>query len=78
MAKLSEDGFVRLREILGDRRRGVPGLIPIGKSAWYNGIADGRFPKPVRLGPRTTAWRVSDIRELIERLSQTQAGKAEK
>ena len=27
------------------------------------------YPKPVKLGPRTTAWRVEDIRELIERLS---------
>ena len=27
-----------------------------------------RLPKPVKLGPRTTAWRVEDIRELIERL----------
>jgi len=26
----------------------------------------GRYPKPVKLGPRTTAWRVSDIRALIE------------
>lgn len=78
MAKLSEDGFVRLREILGDRRRGVPGMIPIGKSAWYSGVAQGRFPKPVRLGPRTSAWRVSDIRALIERLSLTESGRPEK
>jgi prophage regulatory protein len=28
-------------------------------------VKDGRFPKPVKLGPRITAWRVEDIRELI-------------
>jgi hypothetical protein len=31
------------------------------------GIKTGRFPKPVKLGPRTTAWKVEDIRTLIEK-----------
>jgi predicted DNA-binding transcriptional regulator AlpA len=31
-------------------------------------VKDGRFPKPVKLGPRITAWRVEDIKELIEKL----------
>ncbi|MCX7179439.1 MAG: AlpA family phage regulatory protein, partial [Proteobacteria bacterium] len=25
----------------------------------------GRYPKPVKLGQRTTCWRVEDIRALI-------------
>ena len=37
------------------------------KSAWWQGLKDGRFPKPPKLGPKTTAWRVLDIRALIER-----------
>lgn len=55
------DGFVRLPEVLK--------LIPISKSAWWEGIKAGRFPKGVALGPRTTAWRVSDIRALVESLA---------
>ncbi len=34
------------------------------------GVKDGRFPKPVKLGVKTTAWRVEDIRDLIERLGR--------
>ncbi len=59
---LPETGFVRLASILAPR-----GPIPVSKSTWWAGIKDGRFPKPVKLGPRTTAWRVEDIRRLIEK-----------
>jgi hypothetical protein len=30
------------------------------------GINAGRFPKGFKLGPRITAWKVEDIRKLIE------------
>ena len=30
-----------------------------------------RFPKPVKLGPKTTAWRVEDIVALIERIGSS-------
>jgi prophage regulatory protein len=46
------------------------GPIPISKSTWWQGVKDGRFPKPVKLGVKTTAWRVEDIRALIERLGR--------
>lgn len=55
-------GFVRLRSILAPI-----GPIPIGRSTWWAGVKTGRFPKPVKLGPRTTAWKVEDIRRLIEK-----------
>lgn len=61
-ATLPETGFVRLASILAPC-----GPIPVSKSTWWAGIKAGRFPKPVKLGPRTTAWRVEDIRRLIEK-----------
>ena len=49
-------------------RSAITPIIPIKKSAWWEGVNSGRFPKPVRtLGQRVTAWRVEDIRALIER-----------
>ena len=54
-------GFVRLTSILAPE-----GPIPVGRSTWWAGVKAGRFPKPVKLGPRTTAWKVEDIRKLIE------------
>lgn len=68
MATIPEAGFLRLAQILGNKNSNpsIPALIPICKSTWWQGIKSGRFPKPVKLGPRTTAWRVEDIRALIE------------
>jgi prophage regulatory protein len=57
-----QTGFVRLTSILAP-----DGPIPVGRSTWWAGVKSGRFPKPVKLGPRITAWRVEDIRVLIER-----------
>ena len=49
--------FVRLPTILK--------ILPISPSTWWAGIKSGHFPKGVRLGRRITAWRVEDIRKLI-------------
>ncbi len=56
-----QTGFVRLSQILTPN-----GPIPISKSAWWQGVKDGRFPQPQKLGPRTTVWLVQDIRALFE------------
>ena len=55
-----DTGLVRLSSILAPA-----GPIPISKSAWWAGVRTGRFPKPVKLGPRTTAWRAEDVLALI-------------
>jgi prophage regulatory protein len=70
MHYLPETGYVRLSQIVGDPKADppVPPVIPVCKSTWWAGVKSGRFPQPVRtLGPRITAWRVEDIRALIER-----------
>ena len=51
-------GFLRLPQILA--------IIPISKSAWWEGCRTGRFPRPVKLGPRTTVWKAEEIRSFIE------------
>ncbi len=57
----SETGFLRLNSILAPN-----GPIPVSKSTWWEGVKVGRFPKPIKLGPRTTAWRKEDIQALID------------
>jgi len=58
---LPASGFLRLASILAPH-----GPIPVSKSTWWAGVKVGRFPAPVKLGPRITAWRVEDIRALID------------
>ena len=53
-------GLLRLPQVLA--------LIPVGKSSWWRGCKTGRYPKPVKLGPRTTVWRAEDIVALVQSL----------
>lgn len=58
---LPETGFVRLPEVLK--------VFPVSKSTWWAGVKDGRYPQSVKLGPKISAWRVQDIRGLIENVN---------
>ena len=75
MTPLPETGYLRLPQIIGDPTATppIPALIPVGKSTWWNGVKSGRFPAPVKIGPRITAWRVEDIRTLIADLQKPTA-----
>ena len=58
---LPETGFIRLPEILK--------IFPVSKSTWWAGVKSGRYPQSVQLSERVTAWRVEDIRKLIENVA---------
>jgi len=50
--------LLRLNEVLK--------IIPVSKSSWYQKVKDGIYPKPVKLGARTVAWKKSEIMNLVE------------
>ncbi|QMW01699.1 helix-turn-helix transcriptional regulator [Spirosoma foliorum] len=50
-------GFLRLEQVLQ--------LIPVSKATWWNGCKSGQFPKPYKLAPRITAWKMSDIQDCM-------------
>ncbi len=69
MHTLPETGYLRLQQIIGNPKADppIPALIPVSKSTWWAGVKSKRYPQPVRtLGERITAWRVEDIRSLIQ------------
>lgn len=51
------DRLLRLKEVLQ--------YIPVSKSTWWAGVKSGRYPAPVKLGPRTTTWALSSILQLM-------------
>ena len=61
MQNIPNNALLRLPQVLA--------LIPVSLSAWWAGCISGRYPKPVKLGPRTTAWRAADIAALLEKLT---------
>jgi len=66
MKEFPATGFLRVKQVLQ--------FFPVSRSAWWAGVAEGRYPKPVKLGPRTTAWRVQDI--LTDQIPEIYAGGA--
>ena len=61
MHELPQIGFVRLNDILA--------VFPVSKSTWWAGVKSGRYPQPVKLSKRTTAWKAEDIWKLIDDVS---------
>lgn len=67
---IPEYGFLRLRQIIGNKQKGEQGFFPVSASTWWKGVKEGRYPQPVRhLGQRITVWRAEDIRALIENVA---------
>ena len=57
VANLPEEGFIRLPQVLA--------IFPVSRSGWFAGVNSGIYPKGDKLGARAVAWKVSDIRKLI-------------
>nr|WP_253550689.1 AlpA family phage regulatory protein [Herbaspirillum rubrisubalbicans] len=55
--QITGDSLLRIREVLS--------IIPVSRATWYAGISTGRYPEPVRLGPRCVAWRMRDIQNIV-------------
>lgn len=49
---------------------GVRHLIPISKNAWIAGWQAGRYPKPIKIGPRLNGWQLGTIRKLLDDLAK--------
>ncbi|NOZ94935.1 MAG: AlpA family transcriptional regulator [Acidobacteria bacterium] len=43
----------------------VSELVALKRAAIYQYMAEGTFPRPVKIGKRAVAWRESDIQEWI-------------
>ena len=52
------DGLMRLPEVLK--------MIPVSKSTWWEGVRAGKYPQPIKVGPRITCWRRNDIAEIVK------------
>jgi prophage regulatory protein len=52
-----DQAFVRLPTVLG--------VYPVSKAEWWKGVREKRYPAPVQLAKRISAWRVGDIRKLL-------------
>jgi predicted DNA-binding transcriptional regulator AlpA len=57
LVNLPSTGLLRINQILQ--------FVPISRSCWWSGVKAGRFPQPIKLSIRVTAWRAADIQEIV-------------
>jgi prophage regulatory protein len=69
MNSASQERFLRIWSVIGDPSANppVPPLVPVSRSAWWAGVKAGRYPQPVKLSPRVTVWRASEIYALVQK-----------
>lgn len=53
--------LLRVREICGDRKAGLLGLLPIAPRTWLKWVEEGRVPQGMLLGPRTRVWKIEQV-----------------
>ena len=46
----------------------VEAVVGVKKSKIYSLVQEGQFPAPVRLGPRSVRWRLTDVQAWIDGL----------
>lgn len=58
--KFTPGSFIRERQLR-------PHILPVAHSTLWRMVAEGRFPKPIKLSERVTAWRIEDVMAWTER-----------
>ena len=68
--QVQDKALVKLPQIIGDPKAvpPIPALLPVGRTTFLNRVKSGEYPQPVKLGPRSVAWRISDISALLEKI----------
>ena len=61
-------GFLRLPQIIGKPAADppIPPIVPVCATTWWAGIKAGRYPKGIKLSPRVTVWRATEVFALID------------
>ena len=54
------DRFVKVPEICH--------MLSIGRSTWWRWVSEGKAPKGIHLGAKTTVWKMSEIQKLFNEL----------
>ena len=54
--------LLRIKEVLA--------RLSISRSSFLEGCRTGRFPQPIKIGPRTTVWKAEEIDAFIENLGK--------
>ena len=63
-----QKAYIMLPKIL--RRKDIENQFGLSRSTIYAMMANGRFPKPVKLGHRAVGWRSDDLQTWFENMQE--------
>lgn len=66
---LPQAGFLRLPQIIGNKKAKppIPAIFPVSRSTWFAGVKSGKYPQSIKLSERCVAWKVEDIKALLDK-----------
>jgi predicted DNA-binding transcriptional regulator AlpA len=59
MSQITSPRFIRLNALASTP--GKPGTIPASPATIWRWVKEGNFPRPIKLGPKTTVWNLDEI-----------------
>ena len=63
---LEQTAFLREKQLVGDKKHAIPGILPFSRATLWRMVSVGAFPKPIKLTERTTAWPTAEVRGWID------------
>lgn len=60
--------YLRSHDIIGNKRLGIVGFLPMSEQTFSNVIKRGEFPKPIKIG-RLCYWLENDIKKYLADLA---------
>lgn len=47
------------------RAKECAAMFGVSESTWWRWLAEGRLPKPIKIGPRVTCWRIEELEKRL-------------
>ncbi len=55
--------IVRMQQIAS--KPGHPGMLPVSHATVWRWVKNGKFPRPFKLSPGVTVWRLSEVEAFV-------------
>ena len=57
LTNLPDFAYLRLEQVLR--------IVPVSKASWYLGVQSGKYPAAIKLGSRTSVYKLGTIKKLL-------------
>lgn len=73
MSTPTPPSFLRIWQIVGDKKKNIPAIVPMSAPTVWRLSRTGKFPKPYILTPGVTAWKADEVFAWCDSRTKTRA-----